>query len=86
MPYIIKIVGDIIMIIVLIIGLIGLINLQKQIDKGYDDFHKKCEQWKKEIEETKMFVEEHTGFDEVEGDYIHLTPDKNSKFELRRLN
>ena len=31
-------------------------------------------------------VEEHTGFDEVEGDYIRLTPDKNSKFELRRLN
>ena len=31
-------------------------------------------------------VEEHTSFDEVEGDYIHLTPDKNSKFELRRLN
>ena len=31
-------------------------------------------------------VEEHTGFDEVEGDYIKLTPDKNSKFELRRLN
>ena len=31
-------------------------------------------------------VEEHTSFDEVEGDYIKLTPDKNSKFELRRLN
>lgn len=31
-------------------------------------------------------VEEHTSFDEVEGDYIRLTPDKNSKFELRRLN
>ena len=30
--------------------------------------------------------EGHTGFDEVEGDYIRLTPDKNSKFELRRLN
>ena len=31
-------------------------------------------------------VEEHTSFDEVEGDYIRLTPDKNSEFELRRLN
>ena len=30
--------------------------------------------------------EEHTSFDEVEGDYIRLTPDKNSKFELRRIN
>jgi len=30
-------------------------------------------------------VEEHTSFDEVEGDYISLTPDKNSKFEIMRI-
>lgn len=40
----------------------------------------------KQLNEKMHNVEEHTGFDEVEGDYIHLTPDKNSKFELRRLN
>lgn len=39
-----------------------------------------------QLNEKMNDVEEHTGFDEVEGDYIHLTPDKNSKFELRRLN
>ena len=31
-------------------------------------------------------VEEHTGFDEVEGDYIKVRLDKNSKFEYRRIN
>lgn len=40
----------------------------------------------KQLNEKMHDVEEHTGFDEVEGDYIHLTPDKNSKFELRRIN
>ncbi len=40
----------------------------------------------KQLNDKMKDVEEHTGFEEVEGDYIHLTPDKNSKFELRRLN
>jgi len=31
-------------------------------------------------------VEEHVGFDEVEGDYIKVRLDKNSKFEYRRIN
>lgn len=39
-----------------------------------------------QLNEKMNDVEEHTGFDEVEGDYIRLRPDKNSKFELRRLN
>ena len=39
-----------------------------------------------QLNEKMNDVEEHTGFDEVEGDYIRLQPDKNSKFELRRLN
>ena len=38
-----------------------------------------------QLNEDMKNVEEHTSFDEVEGDYIRLTPDKNSKFELRRL-
>ena len=40
----------------------------------------------KHLNEKMNDIEEHTGFDDVEGDYIKLTPDKNSKFELRRLN
>lgn len=50
MLYVIKIIGDVIMIIILLVGLVGLIKHQKKIDKEYDDFHKKCEQWKKESE------------------------------------
>lgn len=39
-----------------------------------------------QLNEKMNNVEEHTGFDEVEGDYIRLQPDENSKFELRRIN
>lgn len=39
-----------------------------------------------QLNEKMNNVEEHTSFDEVEGDYIRLQPDENSKFELRRIN
>ena len=38
------------------------------------------------LNEDMQNVEEHTGFDGVEGDYIAVRLDKNSKFEYRRIN
>ena len=60
MPYIIKIVGDVIMIIIGLIALFNIIKLERESNKEYDEYQKMLEKWKKEIEETKKFIKEHT--------------------------
>ena len=60
MPYIIKIVGDVIMIIIGLIALFNIIKLERESNKECDEYQKMLEKWKKEIEETKKFIKEHT--------------------------
>ena len=63
MPYIIKIVGDVIMIIIGLIAFFNIIKLEARLLTQKGDLlnlQKEFEHTKKEIEETKKFIKEHT--------------------------